>query len=138
MEGSMIGRIFAAAAAIVVGFGPHAANAELKILCANGMREVVSELLPQFGRVAGQQVTVTFGEAGDLAKRIQAGEVADVIILPRTVLDQVAAQGSIAAGTIVDLAQSSMGIGVRADGPKPDIGSPEKLKQALLAARSIV
>ena len=111
--------------------------ADVKILCASGMREVMSELQPQLERTTGNRVTVNFGEAGDLKKRIQGGENVDVVVLPRVVLDQVASDGNIVNGTIVDLAQSSMGMGVRADAAKPDISSADGLKHALLAARSI-
>jgi molybdate transport system substrate-binding protein len=83
-------------------------------------------------------MSVSFGEAGDLRKRIQGGEISDVAVLPRIVLDQVVADGNIVSGTIIDISQSSIGIGVRKDRPKPDISSAEKLKQALLAARAIV
>jgi molybdate transport system substrate-binding protein len=112
--------------------------ADIKILCASGMREVVGELQPQLARISEKEVGVSFGEAGDLRKRIREGEVADVVILPRVVLDQVLADGNIVQGTIIDIAQSSIGIGVRKDGPRPDIGSADKLKQALLAAKAIV
>jgi molybdate transport system substrate-binding protein len=83
-------------------------------------------------------VSISFGEAGDLRKRIQGGEIADVTVLPRIVLDQVMADGNIVPGTITDVAQSSIGIGVRKSGPKPDISSADKFKQALLAAKAIV
>ena len=46
-------------------------------------------------RTTGQRVMVDFGEAGDLRKRIQDGEIADVIVLPRVVPDQVSAQGNV-------------------------------------------
>jgi molybdate transport system substrate-binding protein len=128
--------------AILIFALPLASNAasaaDVKILCASGMREVVSELQPRIGQIAGQQVSISFGEAGDLRKRIQDGEVADVAILPRIVLDQVAADGNIVTATIINISQSSIGIGVRNDGPKPDIGSPERFKQVLLAAKAIV
>ena len=135
----MIRKSLAAAVAVtaVLMFG-YAHAAGVKILCASGMREVVSELRPQLERTTGQQVTVSFGEAGDLRKRIQDGEIADVIVLPRIVLDQVLAQGNVVPGTTINLAQSAMGIGVRADAPKPDISSADGLKRALLAAKSIV
>src|SRR3984893_4173009 len=112
--------------------------AEIKILCASGMREVVSELQPQLARIVGLEVSISFGEAGDLRQRIQGGEIADVTILPRIVLDQVMADGNIVPGTIIDVAQSSIGIGVRKNGPKPDISSANKFKQSLLAAKAIV
>jgi molybdate transport system substrate-binding protein len=113
--------------------------AEIKILCASGMREVVSEVQPQLARIAGQQVSISFDEAGELRKRLQGGEIADIAILPRIVLDEVAADdGNIVPATIIDISQSSIGIGVRKDAPKPDIGSAEQFKHVLLAAKAIV
>src|SRR5215472_2720785 len=124
---------------LTLPFASNAARADdVKILCASGMREIVSELQPGLGQVVGQQVSVSFGEAGDLRKRLQGDEIADVAILPRIVLDQVAADGNVVAATIIDISQSSIGIGVRKDGPKPDISSAEKFRQVLLAARVIV
>ena len=124
-------------APIIFRNGADANAAEVKVLSANGMRAVLTELHPQLERTTGQRVTMSFGEAGDLRRRIQDGEIADVIVLPRVVLDQVLAQGNIVPGTTVDIAQSSMGIGVRAEAPKPDISSADGLKRALLAAKSI-
>ena len=117
--------------------GANANAAEVRILCANGMRMILTELHPQLERATGQRVTMSFGEAGDLRKHIQNGEIADVIVLPRIVLDQVLAQGNIVSGTLVDLAQSAMGIGIRAEATKPDISSADGFKRALLAAKSI-
>jgi molybdate transport system substrate-binding protein len=131
-----IAKAIAIACAAIISIGVARA-ADLKILCANGMREAVSELEPQIERATGHRVTVSFGEAGDLRKRIQGGEIADVVVLPRVVLDQVLLDGKIVNGTIINLAQSSMGIGVRADAPKPDIGSTDGLKRVLFEAKSI-
>ena len=133
----MIRKCLAALAvtATLISIGAHAAD--VKILCASGMREVVGELQPQLEQVTGQRVTVSFGEAGDLRKRIQGGEIVDVVVLPRVVLDQVLSDGNIVPGTVIDLAQSSMGVGIRADAPKPDISSTDGRKRALLAAKSI-
>jgi molybdate transport system substrate-binding protein len=135
----MFNKSLIAALVFALPFASNAARADdVKILCASGMREIVSELQPRFGQVVGQHVSVSFGEAGDLRKRLQGGEIADVAILPRIVLDQVAADGNVVAATIVDVSQSSIGIGVRKDGPRPDISSAEKFKQVLLAAKAIV
>ena len=135
----MINPAFAAVLACAVYFISNTVEAaEIKILCASGMREVISELQPQLMRLVGQQVSISFGEAGDLRKRTQGGEIADVTVLPRIVLDEVMADSNIVPGTIIDMAQSSIGIGVRKNGPKPDISSADKFKQALLAAKAIV
>ena len=133
-----IGKATAISCAVITSLSISVARAaEVMILCASGMREVVSELGPQIERATGHRVAVSFGEAGDLRKRIQGGEIVDVVVLPRVVLDQVLSDGNIVDGSIINLAQSSMGIGVRADAPKPDIGSTDGLKRVLLAAKSI-
>jgi molybdate transport system substrate-binding protein len=138
VTGRLIAKTTAISCAVLTSFSiSWARAADVRILCASGMREVVSELQPPIERTTGQQVTVGFGEAGDIRKRIQGGENVDVVVLPRVVLDQVLSDGKIVNGTIINLAQSSMGIGVRADAPKPDISSADGFKRALLAARSI-
>jgi molybdate transport system substrate-binding protein len=135
----MMNRPLIAVLALTLNFVTSAANADdIKILCAIGMREIVSELQSRLGQIVGHQVSVSFGEAGDLSERIQGGEIADVAVLPRIVLDQTVADGNIVPATIIDIAQSSIGIGVRKEGPKPDISSAEMFKQVLLAAKTIV
>src|SRR6476620_460012 len=125
----VINKVLATALACTAYLASNAVDAaEMKILCASGMREVVSELQPQLARIAGQQVSISFDEAGELRKRLQGGEIADIAILPRIVLDEVAADGNIVPATIIDISQSSIGIGVRKDAPKPDIGSAEQFK----------
>ena len=47
------------------------------------------------------------------------------------------ARGKIVAGSLVDIARSSIGIAVAKGAPKPDISSAEGFKRALLAAKSI-
>ena len=135
----MINKALATVLACMAYLASNAVDAaEIKILCASGMREVVSEVQPQLARIAGQQVSISFDEAGELRKRLQGGEIADIAILPRIVLDEVAADGNIIPATIIDISQSSIGIGVRKDAPKPDIGSAEQFKHVLLAAKAIV
>ena len=72
-----------------------------------------------------------------LVTRIEAGEMADVLILSRAAIDALGKQGKVAAGSDVTLAESAVAIAVKAGAPKPDISTPEALKQTLLKARSI-
>jgi molybdate transport system substrate-binding protein len=132
----LIARAIVVACAAMISMGAARA-ADLTVFCASGMREIVSDLKSEAERKTGHRLTLNFGEAGDLRKRILAGEVVDLVVLPRVVLDQALADGKIVNGSIVNLAQSSVGMGVRADAPKPDIGSADQLKRVLLAAKSI-
>jgi molybdate transport system substrate-binding protein len=93
--------------------------------------------VPQFEKASGHKVTSAFTGTADLQKRIDAGETYDVIIMLDAAIDDYIRSGKVVAGSRVDIARASIGVGVRAGLPKPDIGSVESLKQALLAARSI-
>ena len=73
----------------------------------------------------------------DAAKRVQAGEAFDVVVLAADAIDKLVAAGRVVAGSKVDLVHSGVAVAVRAGAPRPDIGSEEALRHAVLAARSI-
>jgi molybdate transport system substrate-binding protein len=112
--------------------------ADLKIFSTIGVRSAAEELFRRFEETSGHTLTLTWASAAMLIKRIEAGETADVLILNRAGVDAMKAQGKIALGSDVTLASSGVAIAVKAGAPKPDISTPEALKQALLAAKSIV
>jgi molybdate transport system substrate-binding protein len=110
---------------------------QLKVYSTIGVRSAAEELFAQFERVSGHQLAVTWGTAPMLVKRIEDGESADVLVLSRAGIDALGKQSKIAPGTDVTLASSGVGIAVKAGAPKPDISTPEALKQTLLTAKSI-
>jgi molybdate transport system substrate-binding protein len=69
--------------------------------------------------------------------RLARGEQIDVVIMVGYALGNLATQGKVVADSCVELARSGIGVAVREGAPKPDIGSVEALKRALLAAKSI-
>ena len=73
----------------------------------------------------------------DRGRRVQGGEIADVVLLPRPALERLRGDGKLVAGSETLLARSGIGVAVRKGAPKPDVSSPEALKRALLAAKSI-
>jgi molybdate transport system substrate-binding protein len=111
--------------------------AELKIYSTIGVRSAAEELFARFVKATGHKLAVTWGTAPMLVKRIEGGESADVIILSRAGIDALSKQNKVAAGSAVTLANSGVGIAVKAGAPKPDISTPEALKRTLLNAKSI-
>lgn len=111
--------------------------AELVVFSTIGVRSAAEQLFAQFDRTSGHKLAVTWGTAPMLVKRIEDGDTADVVVLSRAGIDALQKQGKIAPGTDVTLASSGVGIAVKAGAPKPDISTPEALKRALLAAKSI-
>jgi molybdate transport system substrate-binding protein len=117
---------------------PDVAGAvEIKVLSTQAPEEAYRELVPQFEKASGHKVTTIFTGTLDLQKRIGAGEMYDLIIMAGPAIDDFIKAGKIVAGTRVNIASSGVGVGVRAGAPKPDIGTTEAFKKALLAAKSI-
>ena len=70
-------------------------------------------------------------------QRLARGEPIDVVIMVGYALDQLAQQGKVIPDSRRELARSIIGIAVKAGAPKPDVSTPEALKEALLKAKSI-
>jgi molybdate transport system substrate-binding protein len=111
--------------------------AELVVFSTIGVRSAAERLFAQFDQASGHRLAVTWGTAPMLVKRIDDGDTADLVVLSRGGIDALQKQGKIAAGSVVTLASSGVGIAVKAGAPKPDISTAEALKRALLDAKSI-
>ena len=111
--------------------------AEIKVLGTPGVREFYAELMPEFERASGHKVSTEWAGTVDVMKRIGGVETVDLVVMARDALDELTKQGKIVPASRVDLARSGIGIAVRAGAPRPDIASPEAVKQTLLAAKSI-
>ena len=109
----------------------------MKILCSNGVKSVMLEILPACERKSGARIETVWGSTMGLQKDIAAGADGDLAVLTAEVIDGLIAEGKAAAGSRADLARSGIGVAVRKGAAKPDIASPEALKRALLAARSV-
>ena len=110
---------------------------EISVMTSNALRAVFDELAPAFERAHGHKISASYDPAQRMLKRIAAGETADLAISIASAIDQLANQGLIAAGSHRTLARFGVGIAVRAGAPKPDIGSVEAFKRALLDAQSV-
>jgi molybdate transport system substrate-binding protein len=101
------------------------------------MKAIFSDLIEAFERTTGHKLIIAYGTAGLMRDRIRAGEIADVAVMQRYLLDDLFQQDKIPLRSIADVARSPIGLFRRLGGPKPDITSIEKLRQVLLAAESI-
>ena len=128
----------ASAGLILLVMGSAVAQAaEIKLLGAVGMREIMLELGPRFERETGHAVAMTFDASGVIVRRIESGETADCIMILRSGLERLTQAGKISPGSVADLASSIAAVAVRHDASKPDISSVEAFKRMLLDARSI-
>lgn len=114
-----------------------AQSTELHVMVSDGMKSVVEELTPQIEHATGRKFVAQFNSSKNLRDKIQSGEPFDAAILTSDVLDGLIAQGKIAPAGRAEISRTGMGVGVRAGATKPDISTPEAIKQTLLNAKSI-
>jgi molybdate transport system substrate-binding protein len=109
----------------------------MKVYCTIGMQAAVEELLPQLEKACGCTLDFAWATAPMLARRLQAGERADVMVLNRAGLETMTKEGRVVAGSQTKLAGSPVALAVKAGARKPDISTVEALKRTLLEAKSI-
>ena len=110
---------------------------ELQIFSTIAVQTALEALAPQFEVESGFRLRVTWNTAPVLVKRLQDGETADVLILNRAGIDTMIREGRVLPGSEVTLASSATSIAIKAGAARPDISTPEALKQTLLTARAI-
>ena len=109
----------------------------MEMLCTNGVKSVMLDLIPAFERASSKKVATTWGSTNALLKDLESGARGDVAILTAEAIDALIERGKAVAGSRVDLARSGIGVAVRKGAKRPDIASSEALKRALLAAKSV-
>lgn len=109
----------------------------LKLLSTLAVQGAMPELISRFEHSSGMRIAADFGPTNDLVPRITSGEPADAAILTAQSVDELSAKGLLEAGSAIHIATSLVGIAVKAGARKPDIGSVEAFRKALLQASSI-
>ena len=114
-----------------------AGAADIKVLSTGNMQSILAALTADFEGATGHKLVIEYGSTTKMKARIEAGDAADLTINERYVLDDLLKLGRVETGTLIDIARSPLGVGVRSGAPKPDISSAEAFKRALLAADSV-
>jgi len=121
--------------ALVAGAPTHAA--EIAVVAGAGpLPDVMGTLLPMFESATGNKVKISFEGGPAITADLKQG-AADLVITNTELVDQLAASGDVAGDGKTLLMISKVGVAVKAGAPKPDIATPDKLKAALLAAKTV-
>jgi molybdate transport system substrate-binding protein len=136
---ALAGAAFAIAAVLAL---PTSSFAQVKVIISGGFSAAYREVLPDFERTTGITVTTASGASqgngpDTISALLRRGESADVVIMNRQGLADLITQGRIVPGTDLDLAQTLIGVAVRAGRPKPDISTVDAFRQTLLRANTI-
>ena len=101
------------------------------------LKGAMQRLAGQYQAMAATRIDADFAPTLGLLERLRQGETADVVILTKEGLNELVAEGAVAAESKVDLARSYVGLAVKAGDRHPEIATEPALRQALLAARSV-
>jgi molybdate transport system substrate-binding protein len=107
------------------------------VLCSNGVREVLRELIPGFERSSGHKLSIEFDSSSAIVQRVESGAFADLVILTAETADALVREGRLIAASRTELARCGIALAVRAGAPKPALGTVGELRDTLLKARSI-
>jgi molybdate transport system substrate-binding protein len=115
----------------------NAQQGKLVIICTMSCKEALIELVPVFEREKGYAVDITYGAGPELAKKISGGVHADIFVGPEEFSGPLIEEGRLVGSSRTAFAHSSAALAVKAGAAKPDISTPQKLKEALLAAKGV-
>ena len=100
-------------------------------------RQVLAELCAEHTARSGVPVHIESVGGVDAARRVQAGEAFDVVVLGSDAIDRLIASGHLQAGSRTDIVRSSVAACVPAGAAMPDLSTEAGLRQALEAAGRI-
>jgi molybdate transport system substrate-binding protein len=114
----------------------------MKVLISGGFEKAYRQVLPEFEKLTGISVDTGSGASQGkgpltIASQLQRGVPADIVILSREGLAELTTAGRIVAGSDRDLGLAALGAAVRAGAPRPEIGTVDAFRRALLAAKAV-
>ncbi len=112
---------------------PHTFTA----ISSKATQAVLADLTQAYQAQSGMLWQVQAVGGVDAARRVQAGEVFDAVILANDAIDRLIASGQLMTGSRVDWVRSPVAVAVPQGAPRPDIGSAQALKAAVLAATKV-
>src|SRR5437867_1510375 len=112
-------------------------GAELRVHSGGAPRDALKLIAPVYEQQSGHKLQFTYAIVGAIQQRLLAGEQTDVVLLPAPLLESLEKAGKLKPGSRGLLARVGIAVVVREGAPKPDVSTPEKLRDALTKARSI-
>jgi len=111
--------------------------AEITVVIGGGpLPDVMGTLLPMFEKASGNKVKFASKGGPEMTADLKSG-AADLVVTNTEIVDDLATKGDVARDGKTLLMISKVAVGVKTGAAKPDISTPEKLKAALLAAKTV-
>ena len=110
--------------------------AELQVLAGGGIAAPLRVIATQFETATGHKLIIRFGTTPELVEMATGGSF-DLGVVPTDVMKNAGARAMFASAEMPIVARVGLAVAVRAGAPKPDISTPEALKETLLRARAL-
>ena len=123
------------AATLAIALNAHAA--EVTVMSGGAVKSAFTAATDAWSKQQGHKVNATFAPAGELRKKVGAGETADILVVPSENLAEYEKSGAILPATRRDLGVVAIGVAVKKGAAKPDISTPEAFKKTLQQAKSL-
>lgn len=127
---------FGVAGFAAAGMAFAANAAELRVLTTGAYKPVAQEIAAAFEAKTGHTVRLDNDTAGALAKRVEAGEAFDLVILTPGALSDLAKKDKVAAEA-PELARVGIGVAVKEGAPKPDVSTVSAFRATLASAQKV-
>ena len=101
------------------------------------VRELLRELGDMYRRQAGARVDVVSVGGVDAARRVDAGEPFDFVVLAADTIGKLVNAGRVDAQSLVEVARSGIAVAVRKGASRPAISTESALRDAVHHARSV-
>src|SRR5258706_13676813 len=115
----------------------EAASADIRVFSGGAPQEALQHLAPEFEQATGHRVQFTFRLVTEIQQRLAAGETAEVIVLPVSLIATTERTVPLRTEGRIVLARVGIGVIVRQGAIAPDISTAEAVRKMLLDARSI-
>lgn len=109
----------------------------VNILSGGAAQGLVASLVDRFGAQIGCGIEGEFGAVGVMADKLRAGVPADLVILTRALVAQLADEKLVVASSIADVGLVETALAVRSGDPKVSVTNEAQLRDALRASDAI-
>lgn len=109
----------------------------VRVLSGGAAQGLVEALRAEFEAASSCRIDGTFSAVGAMRDRLLAREPADLMILSRTLIDELARDGHVAAASVRDIGAVATAVAVRQGDAMPPIATADQLCAALLASDAI-
>ena len=116
----------------------RAGPGRVRVLSPSAVHSSLEAIVAAHRKRGGGEVTLTFETAPALAARLAGGEVADVVIAPPQVMDELISAGRVNPEDRAQLGRVGVGVVVREGAALPDLSCTEALKRSLIASDAII